>query len=101
MKVSQFKYRQHTGVATVFKAENEEETAIIQVLKELIEDEKGALSRKCFTFDLDTDSMSIDMEKYKENARRFKAKKAATAEKAAAAEEPVKPKRTTSTKTNK
>lgn len=74
MQINQFKYRQGTGVATIFTAETEAEQDILETLQSLIEGEKGALSRKCFTFDEETNSMSIDMEKYNENSRRFKNK---------------------------
>lgn len=97
MKLAQFKYRQNTGVATVFTAETEEEMNMLEVLRELIEDEKGALSRKCFTFDQESDSMSIDMEKYTATSRRYKTKKAEDA----AAAETTTPKRRGAAKADK
>lgn len=70
MKVNQFTYRQNTGVATMFKAESDEEAAILEVLRILIDEEDGALSRKCFTFDMETGTMSMDIEKYTNGMRR-------------------------------
>ena len=63
MRVQQFKFRKNTGVATAFTAETEEEQAILDVLKDLIEDGNGILSRNSFSFEDNT--MGIDMNRAK------------------------------------
>lgn len=61
MKVGQFHYKQQTGLATLFTAETEEEKAMLNNLRTLIENEEGVLSRKSFSFEDGT--MSIDIDK--------------------------------------
>lgn len=63
MRVQQFKFRKNTGVATAFIAETEDEQAILDVLKDLIEDGNGILSRNSFSFEDNT--MGIDMNRAK------------------------------------
>lgn len=61
MKVTQFSYKQQTGLATMFTAETEDELIFLENLRSLIENEEGILSRKSFSFD--NGSMSIDIDK--------------------------------------
>lgn len=61
MKVGQFNYKQHTGLATLFTAETDEEMQMLENLRTLIENDEGVLSRKSFSFDDGT--MSIDIDK--------------------------------------
>lgn len=61
MNVNQFGYKQNRGTMTIFTAETEREQDIIDVLKSLIADETGVLSRKAFSFD--GGEMTISMDK--------------------------------------
>lgn len=68
MKVSQFNYKQHTGLATIFTAETEDELIFLENLRSLIENEEGVLSRKSFSFD--NGSMSLDIDKKQSRQRK-------------------------------
>lgn len=68
MKVTQFSYKQQTGLATMFIAETEDELIFLENLRSLIENEEGILSRKSFSFD--NGSMSIDIDKKQTKSRR-------------------------------
>lgn len=68
MKVTQFSYKQQTGLATMFTAETEDELIFLENLRSLIENEEGILSRKSFSFD--NGSMSIDIDKKQTRPRR-------------------------------
>lgn len=68
MKVTQFSYKQQTGLATMFTAETEDELIFLENLRSLIENEEGILSRKSFSFD--NGSMSIDIDKKQTRSRR-------------------------------
>lgn len=68
MKVTQFSYKQQTGLATMFTAETEDELIFLENLRSLIENEEGILSRKSFSFD--NGSMSIDIDKKQTRSKR-------------------------------